>query len=70
MDALRAAALALGSIAVAAATALRRSLRAVIGWTVGIASRQVELVAILSQSLTLLLLSVAIAHLRKPSARR
>jgi len=49
--------------------ALRGSLRTLLGWTVGVVSREVELVAILSQSLTLFLLSLLVARLGKPAAR-
>jgi len=70
MNALCTAATILGSTTVVAVTALRSSLRALIGWTVGIASRQAELVAILGQSLTLFLLTLVIAYLRRRAARR
>lgn len=69
MDAVRAVSAILGSTAMEAITALRSSLRALIDWTVGIASRQANLVVILSQSLTLFFLALAIAYLRKLETR-
>jgi hypothetical protein len=69
MDVLRAVVENVGTTAVVAAAVLRTSLRALIDWTVGIASRHADLVTILSQSLTLFLLSLVIAHLRKPETR-
>jgi hypothetical protein len=69
MDALRAVAANLGSTALVAATAVQGSLRALAGWAVGIVSQQAELLTILSQSLTLFLLGVLIARLRKPRTR-
>lgn len=70
MDALHTIATILGSTTVVAVIVLRSSLRALIGWAVGIASRQVELVAILGRSLTLFLLSLVIAYLRRLEAHR
>jgi len=69
MEAIRAVAANLTSTALAAIVVLRTSLRALIGWTFNIASRQAEVVAILGQSVTLFLLSLAIAYFRKPKAR-
>jgi len=69
MDALRAVAANLGSTALVAATAVQGSLRALAGWAVGIVSQQAELLTILSQSLTLFLLGVLIANLRKTRTR-
>ncbi|MGD1148932.1 MAG: hypothetical protein ABR961_13385 [Thermoanaerobaculaceae bacterium] len=70
MDALRAVATILGLTAAESTAALRSSFRALFSWTVGIASRQAELVTILSQSLTLCLLSLVITYIRRPAARR
>lgn len=69
MDPLRAIAASLASTALEAAAALQDSFRALIAWTVEIISRQAELLTILSQSLTLFLLGVLIAHLRKTRTR-
>ena len=69
MDSLRAAVENLGTTAAVAATVLRSSFRALIEWTAGITSRHAGLVAILSQSLTLFLLGLVIAHLRDPQTR-
>ncbi len=69
MDALRAVAGNLGSTALVAATAVQGSFRALVGWAVGIVSQQAELLAILSQSLTLFLLGLLIARIRKPRTR-
>jgi hypothetical protein len=69
MDAVRAVLAVLWSTALQATTALQSSVRALIGWAVGIASRQANLVAILGQSLTLCLLTLVISYLRKPETR-
>ena len=69
MDAFRAVSVVLWSTALQAATGLQRSVRALIVWAVGIASRQANLVAILGQSLTLCLLTIAISYLRKRGTR-
>ena len=69
MDAVRAVAAILWSTSLQAATALQSSVRALVGWAVGIASRQGNLVTILGQSLTLCLLSLVISYLRKPETR-
>ena len=69
MDPLRAIAASLASTALVAATALQSSFRGLIAWAVGIISRQAELLTILSQSLTLFLLGVLIAQLRKTRTR-
>lgn len=69
MDSLRAAVENLGTTAALAAGALRSSLRALIEWTAGITSRHAGLVTILSQSLTLFLLGLVVAHLRNPQTR-
>ena len=70
MDAPNALAAILGSTALAAVTVLRTSLRILTGWIVNITSRQAGLLTILSQSITLFLLSLAVAYLRKPETRR
>jgi len=59
-----------GSGASAAVEFLRDSLRTAVGWAVATAARQAELVAILGQSLTLFLLSLVIARIGRPAARR
>jgi glucose-6-phosphate-specific signal transduction histidine kinase len=69
MDPLRAVVASLASTALGAAAALQDSFRVLIAWTVGIVSQQAELLTILSQSLTLFLLGVLIAHLRKTRTR-
>ena len=69
MDSLRVAVQDLGTAAAVAAAVLRSSFRTLLQWTSGIASRHAGLVTILSQSLTLFLLGLVVAHLRDPQAR-
>ncbi len=69
MDALRTVPALARAIAAQAATAVQELARAVVAWTVDVASRQVDSVTILGQSLTLFFLSVAITYFKRPVPR-